>query len=50
MMKTVINFSGGRTSGYMLKMILDQNGGVLPDDYLVTFQNTGREMRAHYNL
>lgn len=40
-----IAFSGGRTSGYMLRQILDANGG-LPDDgrVLVTFQNTGREM------
>lgn len=42
-MKTIINFSGGRTSAYMLKMILDQNQGELPDDYIVCFQNTGKE-------
>jgi len=38
-----IAFSGGRTSGYMLRRILDTNGG-LPDRCAVTFQNTGREM------
>lgn len=40
-----IAFNGGRTSGYLLRQILDANGG-LPDDELVltTFQNTGREM------
>lgn len=38
-----IAFSGGRTSAYMLRQILDANGG-LPDRVQVTFQNTGREM------
>lgn len=35
----VINFSGGRTSAYMTKRLIDEGG-----DYLVTFQNTGKEM------
>jgi len=39
----LISFSGGRTSAYMLKMILDAHGGVLPDDVHVTFANTGKE-------
>jgi len=38
-----IAFSGGRTSAYMLRQILDANGE-LPDRAVVTFQNTGREM------
>jgi 3'-phosphoadenosine 5'-phosphosulfate sulfotransferase (PAPS reductase)/FAD synthetase len=38
-----IQFSGGRTSGYMLHEILKANNG-LPDDTFVLFQNTGREM------
>jgi 3'-phosphoadenosine 5'-phosphosulfate sulfotransferase (PAPS reductase)/FAD synthetase len=38
-----ICFSGGRTSAYMLRKILDENGP-LPDRALVLFQNTGREM------
>ena len=42
----VISFSGGRTSGYMLRRILDAHGGDLPDDVLVCFANTGREMPA----
>lgn len=39
----LISFSGGRTSGYMLKHILDAHGGTLPDDVHVTFANTGKE-------
>lgn len=39
-----IQFSGGRTSGYMLWLILDAHGGQLPPDAHVLFQNTGREM------
>lgn len=42
----VVHFSGGRTSGYLLHEILRAHGGVLPDDVLVCFQNTGREMPA----
>lgn len=39
----VISFSGGRTSGFMLKQIIDYNDG-LPDNAVVCFANTGREM------
>ena len=39
----LISFSGGRTSAYMLKLILDAHGGTLPDDVHVCFANTGRE-------
>lgn len=39
----LISFSGGRTSGYMLRQILDAHGGTLPDDVAVTFANTGKE-------
>jgi 3'-phosphoadenosine 5'-phosphosulfate sulfotransferase (PAPS reductase)/FAD synthetase len=39
----VISFSGGRTSGYMLKHIVDAHGGTLPDDIEVVFANTGKE-------
>jgi len=42
----VVSFSGGRTSGYMLHRILQAHGGMLPDDVVVLFQNTGREMPA----
>lgn len=37
-----IAFSGGRTSGYMLKKLRETNGP-LPDRVAVTFQNTARE-------
>lgn len=38
-----ISFSGGRTSAYMLRRILDSHGGVLPEDVHVLFANTGKE-------
>jgi hypothetical protein len=38
-----ISFSGGRTSGYMLRQIVDAYGGVLPDNIMVVFANTGKE-------
>lgn len=40
----LISFSGGRTSGYMLWRIIQAHHGVLPDDVVVCFANTGREM------
>ena len=39
----VISFSGGRTSGYMLRRILDAFGGTLPADVVPIFCNTGKE-------
>jgi hypothetical protein len=36
----IINFSGGRTSAYMTKRLIDEG----LKDYLVTFQNTGKEL------
>ena len=38
----VVSFSGGRTSGFMLRHILDAHDGQ-PDDLKVCFQNTGLE-------
>lgn len=39
----VVSFSGGRTSGYMLRQILDAHGGTMPKDSAVLFANTGKE-------
>lgn len=39
----LISFSGGRTSGFMLHEILRAHDGVLPDDVVVAFSNTGKE-------
>ena len=39
----VVSFSGGRTSAYLLKHILDAFDGRLPGDVAVVFANTGME-------
>jgi 3'-phosphoadenosine 5'-phosphosulfate sulfotransferase (PAPS reductase)/FAD synthetase len=39
----LISFSGGRTSAFMLRQILDAHDGQLPDDVHVCFANTGKE-------
>lgn len=41
--RSVVSFSGGRTSAYMLRMILDAFGDTLPEDRVVVFCNTGKE-------
>ena len=41
---TVISFSGGRTSGYMLHRVLQEYNFQLPDNFKVCFANTGKEM------
>lgn len=38
-----VQFSGGRTSAFMLRRLIDAAGGSLPDRVHVLFQNTGRE-------
>lgn len=40
----LLSFSGGRTSGYLLKQVLDAHGGQLPRDVIPCFANTGKEM------
>ncbi|MCP1649451.1 hypothetical protein [Pseudomonas nitroreducens] len=39
-----IGLSGGRTSGYMMRKILDAHNGTLPSDVHAFFQNTGKEV------
>lgn len=43
---TVISFSGGRTSAYMLWKVLEAHGGKLPLEAIVCFANTGKEEEA----
>ena len=45
----VVSFSGGRTSGFMLRKILEAHGGQ-PEDLRVCFQNTGLEHAATYDF
>ncbi len=42
----IICVSGGRTSGFMLRQIIDAHGGMLPEDVIPVFCNTGREHEA----
>ncbi|PZU59862.1 MAG: hypothetical protein DI547_05130 [Sphingobium sp.] len=41
---TLVSFSGGRTSAYMLHQVLCAHGGILPGYVIVAFANTGREL------
>jgi len=43
---TCVSFSGGRTSGLMLRKLLMAYGGKLPADCHVVFANTGKEDEA----
>lgn len=43
---TVISFSGGRTSAYMLWRVLQAHNMSLPSDAIVCFANTGKEDEA----
>lgn len=47
---TLISFSGGRTSAYMLWRTLQANGGVIPEDGIVCFANTGKEVEETYEF
>ena len=47
---TIISFSGGRSSGFMLWNILDAYNHKLPDDIKVVFCNTGLEHEETYNF
>jgi len=46
----VVSFSGGRTSAYMLRRILDAHGGTLPADVHVIFADTGKERTETYDF
>lgn len=39
----LVSFSGGRSSAYMLRRIIEAYDGVLPEDVVVAFMNTGKE-------
>lgn len=39
----IVNVSGGRSSGFMLRRMLDAHGGRLPDYAIPVFTNTGKE-------
>jgi len=43
---TVISFSGGRTSAFMLFKVLEAHDGILPAEAIVCFANTGKEEEA----
>jgi 3'-phosphoadenosine 5'-phosphosulfate sulfotransferase (PAPS reductase)/FAD synthetase len=45
-----ISFSGGRTSGFMLRQIIEAHGGKLPSEVLVVFCNTGLEHPKTYEF
>lgn len=41
---TIISFSGGRTSAYLLYKVIEAHNGVLPNYVYPVFANTGKEM------
>lgn len=41
---SIVSFSGGRTSAFMLYKIISAHGGKLPEHIKVVFCNTGKEM------
>ena len=45
-----MSFSGGRTSAFMLRRVLDAYGGQLPADVHVLFANTGKERPETLNF
>jgi len=47
---TLISFSGGRTSAYMLWRVLQTHNGILPNDAVVCFANTGKEVEQTYEF
>ena len=45
-----VSFSGGRTSGYLLRHVLDAWGGTMPVGGHVLFANTGKEHERTYEF
>lgn len=45
-----VSFSGGRTSAFLLRKVLDAYGGELPSHGTVLFANTGKEHDATYDF
>jgi 3'-phosphoadenosine 5'-phosphosulfate sulfotransferase (PAPS reductase)/FAD synthetase len=46
----LLSFSGGRTSGMMVRKVLDAWGGSMPEGGYVVFANTGREHSQTYRF
>lgn len=46
----IVSFSGGRTSAFMLRQILDAHGGMMPAKSAVVFNNTGKERKETYDF
>lgn len=46
----LLSLSGGRSSAAMLRLMLDQYGGTLPDNFKIVFNNTGKEHPATYTF
>ena len=44
----VISFSGGRTSGYLLRHVIDAYGGRLPEGVFVAFSLSRERDKANY--
>lgn len=42
----IVSFSGGQTSGYMLRRLMDANPTTFDKDFRVIFENTGKEHDA----
>jgi len=45
-----VSFSGRRTSGFLLRKIIDSHGGKLPKNGFCLFANTGKEHQATYDF
>ncbi len=46
----LLSLSGGRSSAAMLRLLLDQHGGTLPNSFRVIFNNTGKEHTGTYEF